>query len=73
MSKRAPTLLYGNCPHLNRRHSIIAVYEETRIPGENIPHYALVEMECDYSDECSEPRCPLTENAPKHPPGIGLG
>ncbi len=73
MSKRAPVILYGDCPHLKRRHSIIAVYQETRIPGEAVPHYHVQETECDYDDECPLEKCPLAENAPKHPPGIGLG
>lgn len=72
MSKRAPTLLSGDCPHLKKRHSIIAVYRETRIPGETVPHYQIEEIECDYSDECSLDKCPLAQNAPKHPPGIGF-
>lgn len=73
MTKRAPALLYGVCPHLKRRHNIIAVYRETRIPGVAMPHYQVEDIECDYSDECPLEKCPLAENAPKHPPGIGLG
>ncbi|HEY3425734.1 MAG TPA: hypothetical protein VGL27_13120 [Negativicutes bacterium] len=73
MAKRAPTLLYGDCPHLKKRFSVIVTYEETRIPGEAIPHYKVADMECDYSDECTQDKCPIVENAPKHPPGIGLG
>ena len=72
MPKRAPTILYGNCPHLNRRHSIIAVYRETRVPGDAMPHYQVADIECDFSDECRQEKCPLAENAPKHPPGIGF-
>lgn len=73
MAKRAPTLLQGDCPYLNKRLSIIVIYDETRVPGEAMPHYKVVEMECDYSDECGLDKCPIMENAPKHPPGIGLG
>ena len=65
MTKRAPTLLSGDCPY--------AIYRETRIPGEAVPHYQVAEIECDFSDECGLEKCPLGENAPKHPPGIGLG
>lgn len=72
MSKRAPTLLSGDCPYLKKRHSIIAIYRETRIPGETAPHYQVEEIECDYSDQCGIAHCPLAENAPKHPPGIGF-
>ena len=73
MSRRAPTLLSGDCPYLAKRHTIIAIYRETRIPGEAVPHYQVAEIECDFSDECGLEKCPLGENAPKHPPGIGLG
>jgi len=73
MSKRAPTILFGHCLHLKKRHNIIAVYQETRIPGLAAPHYHVEEVECDYSDDCGLEKCPLAENAPKHPPGIGLG
>jgi len=38
MSKRAPTILFGHCLHLKKRHNIIAVYQETRIPGLAAPH-----------------------------------
>ena len=72
MSKRAPTLLTGDCPYLQKRHSIIAVYRETRIPTELAPHYQVEEIECDYSGDCGLAKCPLAENAPKHPPGIGF-
>ncbi len=72
MAKRAPTLLQGDCPHLNKPFSIIVTYEETRVPGEAMPHYKVAEMECDYADECKQEKCPIMENAPKHPPGIGL-
>lgn len=74
MNKRAPTLLSGDCPHLKKRHSIVAVYSETRIPGQAMPRYHVEEFECDYSDQCGlEEECPLVKNAPKHPLGIGLG
>lgn len=72
MSRRAPTLLTGDCPYLQKRHSIIAVYGETRTPNESRPHYQVEEIECDYSDDCGLAKCPLAENAPKHPPGIGF-
>lgn len=72
MNKRAPTLLSGDCPYLKKRHNIIAIYCENRISGETAPHYQVEEIECDYSDECGIANCPLVENAPKHPPGIGF-
>ncbi|TWH46926.1 hypothetical protein [Sporomusa sp. KB1] len=71
MSKRAPTLLSGDCPHLKKRHSIIAIYCENYIPNQAAPHYQIEEIDCDYSDECGLEKCPIAENAPKHPPGIG--
>ena len=74
MSKRAPTLLCGNCPYLNKQVNVIVIYNETRVPGDAMPHYKIVDMECDDSEECGKAdHCPIVENAPKHPPGIGLG
>lgn len=74
MLKRAPTLLSGDCPHLKCRHSIVVSYLETSVAHSAAPHYKIADMDCDHSDECRlKDCCPLVLNAPKHPPGIGLG
>ena len=72
MADRAPTLLWGDCPYLKKRHSIVVNYFETRPAGSSVPHYKISGMDCDYSNECPlVDACPLVLNAPKHPPGIG--
>ncbi|HWR40099.1 MAG TPA: hypothetical protein VN611_11415 [Patescibacteria group bacterium] len=73
MSRRAPVILAGDCPYLQKKQQIIVVYRETRNPGQAVPGYQVEEMECDFSDECGQIPCPLLKNAPGHPPGIGLG
>ena len=73
MSRRAPVILAGDCPYVKKRHQIIVVYRETRQPDKNVPAYQVEEMECDFSAECGQNPCPLLQNAPGHPPGIGLG
>ena len=73
MNKRAPVVLTGDCPYLEKRHQIIAIYQEIAITGKSVPGYQVAEMECDFSEECGRQPCPLLKNAPGHPPGIGLG
>lgn len=49
----------GDCPHLNRQHTITVEYVHIPILGSTSDSYHKASVECDYSDDC-----PLSDNCP---------
>lgn len=54
----------GDCPYLDRIHSIEATYAKYNVLGDPTSYARCISMYCEYSDECNQTNsCPLVRMA----------